>query len=370
MQGGSGNDVLVGGGLADDFGGGSGDDRLVGLSDGDEFRGQDGVDTLQLSVGGPWTITLNDAPDDGVGDTGTANVAADVEVVIGGPAGDDLTGGAGPVSLFGGGGPDILEGGAGADALNGEAGADTILARDRVVDTIACGADGDTVFADWNDTVAADCETVERSARDDDGDGSPSGVDCDDANPTVKPGGGDIPGNGIDEDCAGGDAAVDADGDGAAAAADCDDANPARFPGAAEIPANGIDEDCDGVDGSFPTVAATVSSGWKVFARHTRLTSLKVKGAPAGAKVRITCKTKRKGCPFKRKSTTADAQGKVALTKRFKGARLRPGAVIEVRVSAEGAIAKVLRITIRKGKAPRRVTLCLPPGAAKPRACG
>jgi hypothetical protein len=371
VQGGPGDDRLIGGVLGDAFSGGDGEDVMVGLSDGDAFSGGADGDVLDLSGSGSSTVTLDGSANDGAGaDGGNANVQADVEEILGGPGDDEFTGTVGSQALWGGGGSDILTGGGGADILSGDAGGDFIFARDGAVDDIHCGGGTDAVQADWNDTVDADCENVERSLRDDDGDGSPNGVDCNDADPNVKPGGGDVPGNGIDEDCAGGDAAVDADGDGAAAAADCDDADPARFPGAPEVPANGVDENCDGVDGSFPTVAATISSGWKVFARYTKLTSLKINGAPPGAKVRVTCKGKGKGCPFKRKTTRANAQGSVALTKRFKGARLKPGAVIEVRVSADDAIAKVLRITIRKRKAPKRATLCLPPGASKPAACG
>ena len=317
------------------------------------------------------TITLDGVPNDGPGTGGSANIGIDVEVLLGGAGLDDFTGGVGTETLDGGGGDDIIEGGAGADQLRGGPGGDTILAQDGFVDAIGCGDGTDAVFADWNDAVAPGCETITRAARDDDGDGSPAGVDCDDTNPNVKPGGGDIPGNGLDEDCAGGDAVVDADGDGAGAAVDCDDKSAARFPGATEIPENGVDENCDGRDGAFPMVAATVASGWKVFARYTKLTSLKVKGAPAGAKVRITCKGgKKKGCPFKKKTSTVNAKGKASLTKRFKGRKLKPGAVIEVRISAPSAIAKVLRITIRNKKAPKRVTLCLPPGATKPGGCG
>jgi Ca2+-binding RTX toxin-like protein len=39
-----------------------------------------------------------------------------------------------------------------------------------------------------------------------DGDGSPDAHDCDDANAAIRPGATDVPGNGVDEDCAGGDA--------------------------------------------------------------------------------------------------------------------------------------------------------------------
>ena len=42
--------------------------------------------------------------------------------------------------------------------------------------------------------------------------------------------------------------AVDGDGDGSAAAADCDDGDPRSYPGALDEPGNGVDEDCDGLD--------------------------------------------------------------------------------------------------------------------------
>ena len=285
-------------------------------------------DTLDLSErSSGFTITLDGVPDDGPGSGGSANVGLDVERVFGGSGTDDITGGIGAETLHGGAGADILEGGAGADQLVGAEGGDTLLARDDFVDGVTCGAGDDpcspTGTTSWPPTArpsrarrATTTGTARRAAW-----------TATTPNAAVKPGGGDVPGNGLDEDCDGGDAIVDADGDGAGAAVDCDDADRARFPGATEVPENGVDENCDGRDGAFPSVAATVASGWKVFARYTKLTSLKVKGAPAGAKVRVTCKGgKKKGCPFKRKSATAGAKGAVSLTRRFKGARLKPGA--------------------------------------------
>jgi arylsulfatase A-like enzyme len=54
-------------------------------------------------------------------------------------------------------------------------------------------------FGDF--AVGLDCDA------DADGDGAPLSVDCDDADPTVHPGAADAPGDGIDQDCSGVDAA-------------------------------------------------------------------------------------------------------------------------------------------------------------------
>ena len=74
--------------------------------------------------------------------------------------------------------------------------------------------------------------------------------DCDDADPTVKPGAEDRTVDGLDQDCDGIDG-PDEDGDGfvdaAAGGDDCDDGDAAIFPDAAEIWDDGIDQDCDGL---------------------------------------------------------------------------------------------------------------------------
>jgi hypothetical protein len=75
---------------------------------------------------------------------------------------DRLYGGLGNDRLFGGLGNDRLEGHRGRDVLDGGAGRDTIVALDKAVDTIRCGAGRDVVAADRNDKVAKDCEIVRR----------------------------------------------------------------------------------------------------------------------------------------------------------------------------------------------------------------
>lgn len=86
--------------------------------------------------------------------------------------------------------------------------------------------------------------------QDADGDGfTAAGGDCDDSDRKVNPAARDACGDGVDQDCAGGDAdcaTTDADHDGFVALVDCDDFNPMAFPGAREICGNALDESCDG----------------------------------------------------------------------------------------------------------------------------
>jgi Putative metal-binding motif len=158
----------------------------------------------------------------------------------------------------------------------------------------------------------------------------------------------------------------DLDGDGHAAPADCDDRNSTRHPGAAELPGNGIDENCDGGDAPG-RITAVVSSTWASGARATRLLGLRVRDAPPGATIRVTCRERK--CRFRRHTTKAGQNGRAKLTRLFKRKRLRVGTVVEVRITAPNAIGKVLRYPIRRRKVPRARTLCLPPGAKRPTKC-
>lgn len=94
--------------------------------------------------------------------------------LYGGGGGDRLMGGTGSDEIGDGRGRDTIRGGDGVDNLigvgddtskdyfYGDGGRDTVQSRDvpAVKDTVRCGADTDTVYADKADFVAGDCEKV------------------------------------------------------------------------------------------------------------------------------------------------------------------------------------------------------------------
>jgi len=129
--------------------GGSGADALIGGIGADTLYGNAGNDTLDGRGG-------NDVLFGGPGNDG----------LVGGLGNDVLNGGLSNDRLVGGDGSDRLIGGPGNDQFNGGKGSDTIIANDTrgAVDTVQCGAGRDTVVANPQDRVAADCEQVTRSA--------------------------------------------------------------------------------------------------------------------------------------------------------------------------------------------------------------
>jgi hypothetical protein len=159
---------------------------------------------------------------------------------------------------------------------------------------------------------------------------------------------------------------VDGDRDGISPPADCDDTNSTVWPGGREIPGNGIDDDC--AAGDRPAkLLAVVSSAWLVRRRSgTRVVRLRVRDAPPGAHVTLLCHGGR--CPFRRRAVTTNQYGAVSLG-RLVRQPLRPRTQLEVRVTAPNTIGKVFRYTIRRWRIPKGRTLCLLPGAAQPSSC-
>ena len=158
---------------------------------------------------------------------------------------------------------------------------------------------------------------------------------------------------------------VDRDGDGVSPPTDCLDTNSAVHPGAPEVPGNGIDDDC--VGGDAPTkIAAVVTVKWEQHrAGGVRLKRFEVKDAPAGAQIVVRCRGKR--C-FKQRTTRASATGTAKLASRVPR-RIRPGWTIDVIVTAPNMIGKVRRYDVRKRDMTDGRTLCLLPGARHASRC-
>jgi putative metal-binding protein len=158
---------------------------------------------------------------------------------------------------------------------------------------------------------------------------------------------------------------VDLDGDGISPPADCADNNATVWPGAREVAGNGIDDDC--VGGDQPArVGGTVASVFRASSKGVRVLRLRVRDAPAGARITIRCLGRR--CRFERRKSKVRANGTANL-RRLVRRRLRPRTTLEVRITASNSIGKVVRYPIRRGRIPEGRTLCLPPGVKKPKRC-
>ncbi|MGV0758579.1 calcium-binding protein [Tistrella mobilis] len=116
LTGGNGNDVLIGGFGNDVLIGGLGSDVLSGGNGGDFASYED--------LAGPVIVDLATGQTDGAA---AGDVLSEIEGLIGGAAGDRLSGTNGRNELRGGGGDDMLRGRGGADILIGGGGRDTAL---------------------------------------------------------------------------------------------------------------------------------------------------------------------------------------------------------------------------------------------------
>jgi hypothetical protein len=310
---GAGDDRITGGPGADQLQGDAGSDTFTGLTNGDQVDGGTGTDVLDLSaLTSGVSISLDGVANDGpLGST--ANVTA-VEDVRGTPNAD------------------LLTGGAAAETLRAAAGDDTIDARGGGVDTVECGTGNDTARVDDTDAVTG-CETVERAA----------------APPSAGAGGGGAAAGPL----------VDADGDGVVTGADCDDTRADIRPGARDRPGNRIDEDCSGADAAFAPIPARLSFEWRTRSDGTTFAAtLLVRDVPKGGKVELRCSGP--GCAARVR--TAKVKGSKANLLKLVSRRLRAGATVEIRVTAPDFIGRATRFKMRAdGRQPKKTTAQLAP---------
>lgn len=178
VNGGDGNDRLIGANKPVALIGGAGDDIFEPALNQTQVSGQDGTDTLRATgfdytltdtalAGVPSTtfssveraeLTGNDRSADTIDASAFSGVVvldgrANGDHLLAGSGGGTLVGGLGDDDLDGGGGPDVLDGGDGIDALDGAGGDDRLLPG-AGNDGVAGGAGSDTVEA------AADADLV------------------------------------------------------------------------------------------------------------------------------------------------------------------------------------------------------------------
>jgi hypothetical protein len=108
-----------------------------------------------------------------------------------------------------------------------------------------------------------------------------------------------------------------------------------------------------------PTLTARANFSWRFIGSRTALTKVTVTDLKGGETIRITCKSKRKGCKFSSKTyknIKKPKKGTKSLTSLFGKKRLlKTGAKIVVRVTKPGAVGSSATATIGKRKRDPRI---------------
>src|SRR3954454_7290383 len=114
-------------------------------------------------------------------------------------------------------------------------------------------------------------------------------------------------------------------------------------------------------------IESGVSFNWTASRRWTENDRLSFRDVPPGASVELLCRGH--GCPGKRKPVKVSKSARADVHRLLRHRHLRPGAVLELRVTRADMIGKVLRFHVRRGRTPSWQVLCLPPGASAPARC-
>jgi FG-GAP-like repeat/Putative metal-binding motif len=163
---------------------------------------------------------------------------------------------------------------------------------------------------------------------------------------------------------------LDADGDGVLRPRDCRDDDPSIFPGAHDVPRDGIDQDCSGRDERFPLLDRRIEAFLTTFPGqgYTKFTAMRVIPVRKGDRLRLTCRGR--GCPLKKKTITVRKdKRRQSLLKYVKGAKLRRGAQLQLRVTRPQTIGRITRWRIRVPKTAKITRRCIRPTAKKPGRC-
>jgi hypothetical protein len=110
--------------------------------------------------------------------------------------------------------------------------------------------------------------------------------------------------------------------------------------------------------------------GYATFERNgsdIQLLGLAVSAVPAGSKITLKCSGS--GCPWETKSINVKSAATVALTDMFIDSNLRPGMIIELRVTKPGWIGKLFQYEIRSSGEPKSTDKCISEDGSQIMAC-
>ena len=109
-----------------------------------------------------------------------------------------------------------------------------------------------------------------------------------------------------------------------------------------------------------PRIDVSLLQSFKVRARGTRFSVLRLESVDQGASVVAKCRRNGLRCPGSARRTLrlGAGDGTVDLAP-FTGLTLRPGTVITIKVTAAGMVGAAKIITVRRGKAPRTASRCV-----------
>jgi alpha-tubulin suppressor-like RCC1 family protein len=116
----------------------------------------------------------------------------------------------------------------------------------------------------------------------------------------------------------------------------------------------------------FAIIRAPIDYFWNFRPGYTFIGNLNAGSLKPSWHVILTCHGG--GCPVSHVALAIHG-GRASGTRALQGARLRPGAVVQLAISAPNAVSEVLRFVMASGRLPRTTALCQTPDQPRPVAC-